>query len=51
MDAVAGRDIGRFVFGAYSLEDYGNMTKDVNVHSLEAMAVMESFKFGEVYDA
>ncbi len=48
VNQIYGRDIGRFIFGCYSLENYGFLSLDSWVHSVEAMAVMESFNIGEI---
>jgi cytochrome b involved in lipid metabolism len=48
VNQIYGRDVGRFIFGCYSLENYGFLSLDSWVHSVEAMAVLESFKFGDL---
>ena len=45
---IRGREVGRFLHGAYHLEEYGDLP--AYRHSDEAFAILESFKFGNIKD-
>ena len=49
VDKCRGRDVGRFMFGGYMLEPFSKIKG--HIHSKNAMAILEEFKFGEInYD-
>ena len=47
MEAVYGREIGKFMYGGSNLECYGDELTTY-VHSEEAMAELETYKIGEI---
>ena len=49
MQKIYGREVGRFMYGSYHLEEFG--TLPAYTHSHEAFAILESFKFGKIIDS
>ena len=47
MEAVIGRDIGKYMYGGRNLEGYGDEVPGY-VHDDMAMAELESYKIGEI---
>ena len=47
MEAVIGRDIGKYMYGGRNLEGYGDEVPGY-VHDDMAMAELETYKIGEI---